>query len=46
MEFYKTFIDMDSEEKLKTLKSITIDETNKKRKINSKVADNIVKFMF
>lgn len=46
MEFYKTFIDMDIEEKLKTLKSITIDESNKKRKINSKVADNIVQFMF
>lgn len=48
MEFYKTFTNMNNEEKLKTLKSITIDDTNnnKSRKINSKVAENIVQYMF
>jgi ERCC4-type nuclease len=48
MDFYKTFVNMNNEEKLKTLKSITIDDTNnnKSRKINSKVAENIVKYMF
>ena len=48
LDFYKTFVNMNNEEKLKTLKTITIDDTNnnKSRKINSKVAENIVKYMF
>ena len=48
MDFYKTFVNMNNEEKLKSLKSITIDDTNnnKSRKINSKVAESIVKYMF
>lgn len=48
MDFYKVFVSMNNEEKLKTLKSITIVDSNnnKSRKINSKVAENIVKYMF
>lgn len=48
MDFYNAFLNLNIEEKLKKLKSITIDDTNnnKSRKINSKVADNIVKYMF
>lgn len=48
MDFYKIFVNMNDEEKLKTLKGITINDTNnnKPRKINSKVAENIVKYMF
>jgi ERCC4-type nuclease len=47
MEFYKVFTTMNTEEKLKTLKSITIVDANSKaRKINSKIADNIVQYMF
>lgn len=48
MDFYKVFVNMNNEEKLKMLKNVTIDDTNnnKSRKINSKVAENIVKYMF
>lgn len=47
LEFYKTFLSMNNEEKLKTFKSITIDDANNKpRKINSKVAEAIVQYMF
>jgi DNA excision repair protein ERCC-4 len=44
--FYVAFDDLRDEEKLKVLKDITIDDNTKKRRINSKVADNIVKYMF
>lgn len=47
LEFYKTFTSMNNEEKLKTLKNITIDDVNNKsRKINSKVAEAIIQYMF
>lgn len=47
LEFYRVFTTINNEEKLKTLKSITIQDNNSKsRKINSKVAENIVKYMF
>lgn len=46
MTFYTSFKELDDEEKLKVLKDITIDDNTKKRRINSKVADNIVKYMF
>ncbi len=46
LEFYKVFTSMNNEEKLKQLKSITIDDNNKPRKINSKVAEAIVQYMF
>jgi ERCC4-type nuclease len=47
MEFYKVLTTLNSEEKLKILKSITIvDNNSKSRKINSKIADSIVQYMF
>lgn len=47
MEFYKVLTSLNSEEKLKILKSITIvDNNSKSRKINSKIADSIVQYMF
>jgi ERCC4-type nuclease len=46
MSFYKAFNGIENEEKLKILKNITIDDNNKKRRINTKVADNIVQYMF
>ncbi len=47
LAFYRAFDGVNDEEKLKILKSITIeDNQNKKRRINAKVAENIVQFMF
>jgi hypothetical protein len=47
--FYKQLLPLEDVEKLKALKSITIEDTkdtSKKRRINAKVAEAIVKFMF
>jgi ERCC4-type nuclease len=44
--FYEVLTPLCNEEKLKLLKNITIDEHNKKRRINSKVAEFVVKYMF
>lgn len=47
LAFYRAFDGIGNEEKLKILKNITIeDNQNKKRRINAKVAENIVQFMF
>lgn len=46
MYFYQSFEGISDEEKLKILKNITIEDNNKKRRINTKVAENIVKYMF
>jgi ERCC4-type nuclease len=46
IDFYKTFTDKTNEEKLELLKQITIDDNMKQRKINRKVAENIVQYMF
>lgn len=43
--FYAAFDGLSDEEKLKILKNITIDDNTKKRRINSKVAESIVRFM-
>jgi ERCC4-type nuclease len=44
--FYSTLGPLNEEEKLKILKNITTEENNKTRRISSKVAENIVKYMF
>lgn len=47
LSFYKAFDNVkDANEKLKILKDITIDDGSKKRRINAKVAENIIKYMF
>jgi ERCC4-type nuclease len=43
--FYEAFKGFSDEENLKTLKNITIEDNTKKRRINGKVAENIVRFM-
>lgn len=43
--FFLAFEGLSDEEKLKTLKNITIEDNTKKRRINGKVAENIVRFM-
>jgi crossover junction endonuclease MUS81 len=44
--FYSQLSCLNAEEKLKILKNITTTENNKVRRISSKVADNILKYMF
>lgn len=43
--FYEAFNGLSDEENLKILKNITIEDNTKKRRINSKVAENIIRFM-
>lgn len=45
-QFYEDITPLDDEEKLKLLKNIMIEDKQKKRRISSKVAENIVKYMF
>ena len=44
--FYEALNQVDNEQKLKLLKNIMIEDNNKKRRISSTVADNLIKFMF
>lgn len=45
-DFYEVMTPLDDAEKLKVLKNIMIEDNNKKRRISSKVAENVLKFMF
>lgn len=44
--FYQVISEKSEEEKLKILKSVTTEENNKVRRISSKVAEAIIKYMF
>ena len=44
-KFYDEMSNINNEEKLKLLKNIFITDSNKKRRISSKVADNILNYM-
>jgi ERCC4-type nuclease len=46
ISFYQELLPLVDTEKLKVLKNIMTEENNKKRRINSKVAEAIVKLMF
>lgn len=45
-QFYEMMSPLDDEQKLKILKNIMIEDGNKKRRISSKVAENVLKYMF
>lgn len=45
-QLYEELTVLDDEQKLKILKNIMIEDSTKKRRISSKVAENVIKYMF
>lgn len=45
-QFYEQMLAVEDKQRLSLLKSLTIEENGKKRRINSKVAENVMKYMF
>jgi 5'-3' exonuclease len=44
--FYTRMLVVEEEQRLGALRSLTIEENGKKRRINSKVAESVMKYMF